>query len=118
MRITEIKYDQSEMASVSKLQDFEQVKKEIPKVEDDKNPDYKLNAWQKDILNSALDILENSIHVDNSHPLTREDYYPIDSFDEALIELSFFKTPFFKDQISAAQANLKPEDVLSLFTEQ
>ncbi len=76
-----------------------------------------VTAWQKDILMQALDKLENNIHVDNSLPLNKQTSGPIESFDEALIELSFTKTPFFRREASAAQANVKAEDILSLFTE-
>lgn len=72
-------------------------------------------SWQKGILLEALDMLEENIKYENSHPLDNAINAPIESFDEALIELSFMKTPFFKAQAKDAQANLKPEDVLSLF---
>jgi|GEM_PF-1223885 len=75
-----------------------------------------INSWQKDILLQAIDELENNIQPDNSHPLTRSDYRPIDNFHEALVELSFLKNPQFKAEAYQAQANIKPEDVSYLFT--
>lgn len=63
----------------------------------------------------TLGHLENNIHLDNSHPLNKPSNAPIESFEEAIIELGYFKTPFFKVNASAAQANLKNQDVLYLF---
>jgi hypothetical protein len=53
--------------------------------------------------------------MDNSHPLSKSENAPIESFEEALIELGYFKSPFFKVNASAAQANLKNQDILYLF---
>lgn len=75
-------------------------------------------SWQKDILLSALDSLENNIqNTDSSHPLSKQSSAPIESYQEALIELSFVKSPFFRVDASQAQANLTPEDVVGLFME-
>ena len=74
-------------------------------------------AWQKDILLNALDKLENMIHLDNSHPLDQPFNRPIESFEEALIELSYLKSNFSKDQALSAQANINPKDVVDLFGE-
>jgi hypothetical protein len=74
--------------------------------------------WQKDVLLSALDELENNIQDDDNHPLGKLSNAPIESYDEALIELSFLKTPMFKETASEAQANLTGQDVLYLFTEE
>lgn len=62
-----------------------------------------------------LEHLENNIQMDNSHPLSKSANAPIESFEEALIELGYFKSPFFKVNASAAQANLKNQDILYLF---
>ena len=74
-------------------------------------------AWQKDILMQALDRLENSVQMDDSLPLNKVSAAPIESFEEAMIELSFVKSPFFKKDAAAAQANVDPQDVASLFSE-
>lgn len=75
--------------------------------------------WQKNILLDALDKLEKNIQPANSgHPLDRPENQPIESLQEALIDLKFFDTPLFKEQALGAQANLKPEDVLDLFTQE
>ncbi len=73
--------------------------------------------WQKNILLDVISSLENSIQVDNNHPLSRADYKPIDNFSEALGELSFFSTDLFKSQASGAQANLRIEDIAMLFSD-
>jgi hypothetical protein len=73
--------------------------------------------WQKNILMDALTSIENNIQLDNIHPLDRVENQPIENFDQALIELNFIHSPFFKAQASGAQANLKPQDILNLFRE-
>lgn len=75
------------------------------------------SSWQKNILLSAIEKLENNHQMDNSHPLSKADNVPIETFEEALIELSYFKTNIFRDDAGTAQANLHPENVVSLFTE-
>jgi hypothetical protein len=74
--------------------------------------------WQKNILLDALSTIENNIQLDNSHPLDRIENQPIETFDQALIELNFIHSPFFKAQASGAQANLKPQDILYLFKDE
>lgn len=74
-------------------------------------------SWQKDILLNALDNLENKIQSANSHPLDNVANAPIETHDEALIELSFVNNPIFKEQAVDAQANINPEQVLALFLE-
>lgn len=72
-------------------------------------------SWQNDILMSALDMLENNIQLDNSHPLDSVANQPIETFEEAILELRFLQTDTFKAQGSLAQANINAVDVLSLF---
>ncbi len=73
--------------------------------------------WYNQAVEIALVQLENSIQLDNSNPLDRVENQPIESFEEALIVLSFTSTPFFRDQAASAQANIDPKDVLTLFIE-
>lgn len=73
--------------------------------------------WQKDILLDALSMIENNIQLDNSNPLDRLENQPIESFEEALMELNWMKTPFYRAQAYNAQANLEARDVLHLFVE-
>lgn len=73
--------------------------------------------WQKDILISALDKLENNIQLDNSHPLSEQKNIPIETFDEALIELSFINSSFFKADGSNAQANISATSIIELFSD-
>lgn len=73
------------------------------------------NDFSPGILLKAIENLENNKHLDNSHPLSKIDNAPIESLEEAIIELRYFKSPFFKANASAAQANLKNEDILYLF---
>ena len=79
--------------------------------------DLSINPWQKDILLQAIDMLENNKHLDDIHPLDRAVNAPIETFEEALLELNYFKTSKFRNEASSAQANLNPHDVLYLFQE-
>jgi len=71
--------------------------------------------WQRDILLTALDKLENNLQAEDNHPLSKLSNAPIETFEEALFELSFLRSPKFKETASQAQANLKAADVLYLF---
>jgi len=73
--------------------------------------------WQKEILLDALTMIENNIQLDNNKPLDKLENQPIETFDEALIELNWLKTPFFKAQALGAQANIEAKDVLYLFVD-
>lgn len=73
--------------------------------------------WQKDILLSALDLIENKVTKDAAHPLDKLENRPIETFEEALLELRFLNTDTFAREAAFAQANLKAEDILSLFME-
>ncbi len=73
--------------------------------------------WQKDILLDALSMIENNIQLDNINPLDRFENQPIESFDEALVELNWVRTPFYKAQAFNAQANLEARDIMYLFVE-
>lgn len=81
-----------------------------------KDKSSEMNSWQKDILLDAISMLENNKQVDNSHPLDNISALPIETFEEALIELSYIHSSRFKEEALGAQANLKPEDILYLFT--
>lgn len=72
---------------------------------------------QDEMLVKMLDEVVNSMQVDNTKPLLSSGYKPIQSFEDALKELKFLDTTLFADQASKAQANLKPENVVSLFME-
>jgi len=105
--------------TVNKMMETQE-NKEAKEVKDTKNTStaensQSLTAWQKDILLQAMDKLENNVQVNNNHPLGKANYEPIESFDEALIELGFIKSPFFKQYASEAQANLTAEQVMPIF---
>jgi len=51
--------------------------------------------WQKDILLDALSMIENNIQLDNNNPLDKMENQPIETYEEALMELNWVKTPFF-----------------------
>ena len=70
---------------------------------------------QENILMKTVEMLENNKHLDDSHPLDKDDALPIESFSEAAIELNLLKTRFLKDEATKAQANILPQDVISLF---
>jgi hypothetical protein len=71
--------------------------------------------WIEFILDSALESLENNIQYDNSHPLSTYENRPIETPQEALAELEYFKSDQFIKDALGAQANILPEKVLSLF---
>ena len=73
--------------------------------------------WQKDILLSALDMLENTIKTDEGFPLDKIENRPIETFEEAIRELAFLRTSKFRTEAVQAQANISAADVLSLFVE-
>lgn len=74
--------------------------------------------WQKDILLSALDMLESEIYANDQAPLDKIENRPIETYEEALIELRYFKSEKFTEEASQAQANISAEDILHLFVEE
>lgn len=76
----------------------------------------KPNAWQKDILLTALDKLENTVSNDaKTTPLNYATAAPLDSYQDALQELQSLVSNNFEQYASKAQANLTPQDILYLF---
>lgn len=120
MQVTNIK---QETAAAANLAAFK--KQETKRSNDAKNTDATtssepippFNSWQKDILLDAILKLENNKQVDNSHPLSKADNRPIETFDEAIIELAGVKSDKFASSASKAQANIAPKQVLDLFME-
>jgi hypothetical protein len=115
MKITNISQRALNDYEINALLDMKTIKKDKiepakPEIQPNKIP------WQKDILMSAITSLENNKQLDNNHPLGKLSNAPIESFEEAKIELNYFKTPFYKNSASQAQANLSIQDVLYLFT--
>lgn len=97
-------------------------KKELQNTTDAQNHSQKNQKvetnWQKDILLSALDSLENKIHeADNSHPLDIKFNAPIETNEEALIELNMLTSDTFKEQAYKAQANIDAQDIMTLFVD-
>lgn len=72
--------------------------------------------WQQSVLLDVISDLESTFTTNENHPLGRADYRPIDSFEEAISELSMLKGDTFKAQALGAQANLRPQDVADLFS--
>ncbi len=92
--------------------------KELDALQTSKDKQSASLQWQKDILMEGLSKLENSIQMDNNHPLDTMQSKPIESFKEALIELSLTRLPEFETHLADSQANIKAEDIVSLFTEE
>ena len=63
-------------------------------------------------------MLNSNIHLDDKYPLDKKEAAPIETFDEARIELSFLKNSTFKDQAYNAEANIQTPDVVSLFMDE
>jgi len=84
----------------------------------DKNDVAKPQNWNKEILMQGLDLLENKIQMANTGSLLdKAENRPIETFEEAMAELSFVKTELFKLEASKAQANISPQVVFDLLTE-
>jgi len=84
----------------------------------DKNDVAKPKNWNKEVLMQGLDFLENKIQMANTGLLLdKAENRPIESFEEAMAELSFVRTELFKSQASNAQANISPQVVFDLLTE-
>jgi len=84
----------------------------------DKNDVAKPQNWNKEVLMQGLDFLENKIQLANTGSLLdKVENKPIETFEEALLELSFINTELFKSQASKAQANISPQVVFDLLTE-
>ncbi|MBI5326362.1 MAG: hypothetical protein HZB41_13995 [Ignavibacteriae bacterium] len=94
----------------------EQLKDSSKPNADKPNQNQNLSRWQKDILLTALEKLENIIQMDDIHPLSRQNAAPIETYQEAIKELEFVKSPKFSSEAYGAQANLNPQDVMFLFT--
>lgn len=125
MKITDIRSSNTQDAKLPLFKPDELSKQKIEKnIKSDKleldtsNKDIASDSWQKDILLNALESLENSHHVEDNHPLGKISNAPIETYEEALIELSFIRSPKFKETAYNSQANLNPEDVLYLFKEE
>jgi len=117
MNITEIRHQSVTAYEPKAFKNAEVVKKSEVTSANSTSKSVQNPEWQKNILLDVISSLENNIQTDNNHPLSRADYMPIDSHSEAVGELSFFSSDLFKTQASGAQANLKAEDVATLFTE-
>ncbi|TAL69812.1 MAG: hypothetical protein EPN82_04100 [Bacteroidetes bacterium] len=95
---------------------IEQVRDKAKTSTDKQKQNANFTSWQKDILLTALEKLENNIQVEDIHPLSRRDAAPIETHDEALNELNFVKSNQFVQEAYGAQANLNPQDIMYLFT--
>ncbi len=117
MKITEIRHQPITTYESRAFKNAEVVKKNEAVQGDTLTKSIQDTEWQKNILLDAISSLENNMQMDNSHPLSRADYMPIEDFAEAMNEMPFFSTDLFKSQASSAQANLRAEDVAMLFAD-
>lgn len=115
MQITNITKVEKTLSSIDDLS-IEQVKDSAKSSIDKEKNNPNFTSWQKDILLSAINKLENNIQMDDIHPLSRRDSAPIETYEQALIELNFVKSPKFVQEAYGAQANLNPQDIMYLFT--
>ncbi len=116
MKVSEITSTVTNNIDTKELRPVSAKVKNVQKDESAKKDNTVINPWQKNILLQAIDLLENSMQTDNSHPLSRADYRPIDSFQEAMVEVKFLKNPSFKSEASQAQANINAKDIAYLFS--
>lgn len=117
MNITTIKHQPLSVRDNLAFKNAEVIKKSDINKEEAKPNTAKDTRWQQNILLDVITSLENNLQTDNNHPLGRADYRPIEDLQEALDQLPFFATDTFRSQASAAQANLRAEDVVALFSE-
>jgi hypothetical protein len=117
MEVTQIKHSPISGFDADAIRTFEALQG-VSRKQDSEKVEPTPQSWKKKILLDALDVLENKMQVDNNHPLSSEDYAPIESFEEALIELSFLRDTSFKRDASAAQANVNPSAILELFADE
>lgn len=66
---------------------------------------------------SLFDSLNNISQVENSHPLGRSTYKPIDNFEEALKELKFFQDSSYMASASNVHSGITAEGFLSLIND-
>ncbi len=117
MNVTEIRNTGVKSIDIAPFKPEIAEKKQVNTIVDKVEINQASASWQKDILLSALDMLENNKQLDNSHPLDKFENSPIESFDEALIELNVLQNRTTKELFSGAQANININDVLNLFVE-
>lgn len=118
MEVTQIKHSPISSFDTEAIRTFEQLQGISDKDKVEQKVEPSSQSWKKKILLDALDVLENNIQPDNNHPLSREDYAPIESYEEALIELNFLKESDYAKEASPAQANINPGSVLELFADE
>lgn len=85
------------------------------------NPQITSQQKSLDELEALLDTigrLENNIQYEESHPLDFAASAPIETHEEALAELKMLRTDKFKEEAYNAQANVNPDDVISLFVDE
>lgn len=78
----------------------------------------KPTSWQKDILLTALDKIENSLPTSRTGVLDFTSAPPLETYQEALKELKNLVNDNFKEYASKAQSNLTPQDILYLFEDE
>ena len=118
MEVTQINHSPVSTMDFDSIRTFEALQ-DISKTQiDEEKIEPSPQSWKKKILLDALDVLEDNIQVDNNHPLSREGYIPIESYEEALIEINFLQDSTFKSNASATQANINPASVLELFADE
>jgi uncharacterized membrane-anchored protein YjiN (DUF445 family) len=118
MNVTEIRHQSISAFETKAFKNAETIKKAELSASEQPTTTIKDTAWRQNIILDAISSLENNVQTDNSHPLSRADYRPIDDFSEALGEVDWIKTsPVYAQQASAAQANINAEDILSLFAD-
>ncbi|MGB9851785.1 MAG: hypothetical protein ACPLPX_02850 [Candidatus Kapaibacteriota bacterium] len=76
-----------------------------------------LTDWQQSVVEIALKYLENKSQMENNHPLSQSRFKQIQTLEEALKELEETRTDKFKEEALNAQANIRPEDIVTLFTQ-
>jgi len=78
--------------------------------------DIQKNEWNINILNDVLIKLENNIHSEDNHPLSRSENSPIELYADALSELQKATTSIPIDG-NKFQSNLDPAILIDLLVQ-
>lgn len=116
MEVKSIKNSFNQLESIE-LKQSKRAEQVQPAAKKDSKDIIELTDWQRSVVEIALKYLENKNQVDNNHPLSQGRFKQIQTLEEALKELEETRKPKFKEEGLLAQANLRPEDILNLFTQ-
>ncbi|MGC8747422.1 MAG: hypothetical protein ACP5RR_00890 [Candidatus Kapaibacteriota bacterium] len=99
------------------LKEMKKIETQNPGMKNQTKDILELTDWQQSVVEIALKYLENKSQMENNHPLSQSRFKQIQTLEEALKELEETRTDKFKEEALNAQANIRPEDIVTLFTQ-